>query len=146
MSGHHCLGPPGPDQALGDLGAGAVEAEERPAGDLEEELRAIFEVRPPEAVEDLHRQPDRVVLRSEHDGRHGAHEDSSRDARAAVSTQVMRRFTATGRMTDHGNRPKVERLKELGHVIGILIHVVPIPGLTGTSVSTPIVGDAAKPL
>jgi hypothetical protein len=39
---------------------------------------------------------------------------------------------------------KVEFLRQLGEVVCVSVHVVPLPRLAGTAVPTPVMGDAAK--
>lgn len=70
---HHALHPPRFDQSLRHRRAGAVEIEKRAAGDIEEELRPIREIRRAEPIEHLDRQPAGIGVSLEHDRRNGTH-------------------------------------------------------------------------
>lgn len=71
-SAHGTLLPPAPDLALADLGALTVEAEERPGGDVDEELRSVFFHGSPETVKDTHLRALGVGVGFEHQRRDGA--------------------------------------------------------------------------
>src|ERR1039458_4594699 len=60
-----------------------------------------------------------------------------------MSTDVARHFPATGREADQEDLLQVQRVEEIGEVIGVGVHVVAGPRLTGSSVAAPVMGDAA---
>jgi len=144
VAAHHSLSPPGIHHSLGRLRAGTVEIEEGTACDLEKELRSVGEVSLPKAVEHLHRQAAWIDRRLDHDRRHCAHQYRLGDALGAVPADVARDFASTCRVADHEYVPKFERLHQLGEVVRVLIHVVPVPWLTRATMAAPVVSDAAK--
>jgi hypothetical protein len=60
-----------------------------------------------------------------------------------VATDVAGDFPAPRGMADHGDFFQIELVKKLCQVVGILIHVIPVPGLARAAMSTAIVRDAA---
>ena len=60
-----------------------------------------------------------------------------------MTTDVARYFAAAGGVADHHRVFQVQFLEQLGQVVGVSVHVIAIPRLTGTPVTTPVVCDAA---
>src|SRR5208283_3059735 len=50
-------------------------------------------------------------------------------------------LTPAGGMTDHGCIFEIEMVHQLGKILGVLIHVVALPGLARASMAAAIVGD-----
>ena len=131
------------DQALRDLRTGPVEAEERAAGDVEEELRAIGQIRLAKPVEDLIGSPPGLAVVFSMIG-----------GTAPISTALVTRLCRGARCKRATSPPPVEWptmtasfrssfCEQLRQVIGVGVHVVAIPGLTRATVAAPVVRDAA---
>src|SRR5690349_5007651 len=65
---------------------------------------------------------------------------------SAVSADIVGDHAASRRMADEGRIAKVQFLKEFVEIIGIGIHVVALPRLVGTAVTSAVHGDAAIPI
>ncbi len=144
VPGHHPLRPPGLDQALRNLGPRTVEAEEGTAGHVQEELRPVSQIGLAEAVKHLHGQTAGTGLCLEHDRWHRSHEHSLGNPCRAMAADVAGHFPAACRVTDHHHVSQVQQLKQLRHIVSILVHVIAIPRLAGTSMPAAVVRDTAK--
>src|SRR5450631_1203260 len=60
-----------------------------------------------------------------------------------MARDVAGDLTAAGGVADVNRVLEVQRGHQRGEVVSVGVHVVAIPGLTRTAMSTPIVGDAA---
>ena len=60
-----------------------------------------------------------------------------------MAADVAGDFAAAGRVADQDRVVQVERLDELGEVVGVGVQVVAVPGLAGTPASATVVGDGA---
>lgn len=114
---HHPLRPPALYHALADLRAVAIEAEEWTAGDIEEELRSIFQHRSPEPVEDVYGKSAGIGSRLEHKWWDGTDQDSlGHPARSMASNHPGHLTTACG-MANHHGILEVEVFEELVQVV-----------------------------
>src|SRR5258708_12492312 len=60
-----------------------------------------------------------------------------------MSTEVACDFTSTGRVPHMDRVFQVKLLGELREIVRVGVHVVAVPGLRGTAVASPVVGDDA---
>ena len=139
----HALVPERVAYPPGRVGAGAVGAEERPVGEVAVELGTVGEGSRPEAVEHLDRHPARVVGRAQHERGHRRDECDLHDPAGAVPADVAGDFPAAGGEADEGDLAQIEFFDQRGEVVGVGVHVVAVPGLSGPSVAAAVVGDAA---
>src|SRR5580658_10773541 len=58
-----------------------------------------------------------------------------------MAGQVVHHFAAASRMADMNRILEVEMCGQRRQVVGIMIHVMAVPGLAGTSVSPPVVSN-----
>ena len=142
---HHRLAPPIVDDRLGHLGAGPVEAVERPAREIAVELRAVGGELSPKAIEHLDRQAAGVGGRLHQDRRHGTDENQLGDAALAlaVAGDVVRRLAAPRGMAEMDCVAQVEMLDHGCDVCGVVVHVVAVAHLGRSAVLAPVVGDHA---
>jgi hypothetical protein len=75
-----------------------------------------------------------------------AGEQHPRDAPCPVTRQIANDFTTPHRITDQRNIAKVELLDHSGQIAGERVEIAASPGILGSSVTAPIIGDAAQPL
>jgi hypothetical protein len=61
-----------------------------------------------------------------------------------VATDVARDLATSRREADQDDIPKIERADERREVIGVGVHLVAVPGLTGAAVAAAVVSDAAQ--
>mmetsp|Transcript_1430 Transcript_1430/g.4292 ORF Transcript_1430/g.4292 Transcript_1430/m.4292 type:complete len:282 (+) Transcript_1430:982-1827(+) len=142
-AGLHALHVEAVDQPGRRLGAGPVEAEEGAAGDVLVELGAVVERGLAQAVEDGFRHAVGMGRAGAHDGRDGAHEHHLGHACRAMAADVAGHLAAAG-----GEAHQRRALHVLGaqhgvEVVGVLIHGVVGPGLTGAAVAAAVMGDDA---
>lgn len=71
----------------------------------------------------------------------GPDEHSLGHQRCAMTADVVGDFAAAGRMADEHNVTEIERLDELGQIVGVLVHIVALPGLVRAAMTAPVVGD-----
>ena len=138
----HALQPERIAHALRHLRAGPVGAVERDRQILEE-LRAIGQHAGAHGVECLDRRATRIRRRLQHQRRHGADQHRFGDALRAVAADVTRDLAAAGRMADVDGVLQIQCFHERGEIVGIGVHVVAVPRLTGSAVAAAIVRDAA---
>src|SRR5262249_59914338 len=69
-----------------------------------------------------------------------------RDAFVTVPADVARDFAAAGRVTDHRDVLKIQRLDQRCEIVGIAVHVVPARCLAGSAMATTIVCDDPEAL
>ncbi len=143
VAGQHALHPERVDHSLRGLGAGAVEAEERAAGEIAVQLRAVGDRRGANAIEDVDGQPSRVGCRLEHEGRDGGDQRRPGEAATAVPADVACDFAAAGREPDQRGRLQIQRVEKRRQIVGIRVHLVAVPRLVGTAVPAAIVRDDA---
>ena len=132
-------------QALVARHAVAIEAVER-HGQVVEELRAVLGGAVADAVEHRQRRAVRIGVGLQHQRRHRADQHDLRDAGRAVAAEIVRHLAAPGRMADQDQIAQVERLDQLGQIVGVLVHVVAVPGLVGAAMAAAVMGDHAKAL
>jgi len=77
-------------------------------------------------------------------GRDGADEDRLRHALGAVAADVADDLPTARGMADVDGLLEVECLGELRQVVGVGVHVIPIPGLARTAVAAAVMRDAAE--
>ena len=136
------------DHALRRLGARPVVAVERPAREIDIELRAAGGELLAKSVEHFDRQSARIGRCLDHDRRHGADQHQLGDAalRLAMPRDVARRLAAAGRMADVHGIAQIEMLDDREGVGGVVIHVVTVADLGRAAVTAAIVGDDAETL
>jgi hypothetical protein len=61
--------------------------------------------------------------------------------RRAVAPELVGDLAPAGRVADQHDVAQVELCDQFGQVVGVLVHVVAIPGLVGSSVATAVVRD-----
>lgn len=133
--------PPALNEPLRGLGAGKVEAEKGTGWDVEEELGAVGYHGGAETVEDGYGQAEGVAFLQHHDRWDGAHDGGFRDAAGAVAAEESDYFSAAGGMTNKHHVFKVQVLEDGEEIIRVGVHVVSIPGLAGSPMTSTIVGD-----
>ncbi|MNS14787.1 hypothetical protein D3C72_464110 [compost metagenome] len=141
MAGHHALHPEPVDHALGRFGARFVEAEERAAGEVDVQLRAVYQRRLANAVEYFDRQAAGVGCGLEHQRRHCGNQPDLGHSAGAVTTDVTRHFAATGGETEQHGVLQIEPFDQLRQIVGVMVHVVARPRLAGTTMTATVVGD-----
>ncbi|CAG9194520.1 hypothetical protein BGLA2_1110064 [Burkholderia gladioli] len=141
----HALAPPVLDHALMNRRARAIEAIERAARHVEEELRAVVGQRLTEAVEHLDGQAFGVGIGLLHERGHRADQYRLRDApgRLAMLGDIAGDFTAAGRVADVDGVLQVERLDHGEGVGRVMVHVVSVRYLRRAAMPATIVGDHA---
>jgi hypothetical protein len=141
-AGHHALKPERLAHALGNLRARSVVAIEG-HGQVLEKLGAVIQHTLADAIEHIDRQTTGICRRLQHQRWNGADQNRLRYSFCAVATDVTGNFAAAGGVADVDHVAEVELLHKLCEVVGIGVHVVAVPGLTGTAVSATIMRDAA---
>ena len=124
-----------------DFRARPVVAVERPARELEVELRPVGGKLFPQAVEHLERQAAGVGWCLHHDRWHGADEHQLRDPALAVAGDGAGRLAAAGGVTDMDGVAQVQLRDDLGDIGRVVVHVVPLPDLGRPAVAAAVVGD-----
>src|SRR5690606_13420604 len=84
-----------------------------------------------------------VVAGAQHEGRDRADQHRLLHPRGAVAADVASHFAAAGGEADHGDIAQVERGDHRRQVVGVVVHVVAVPGLAGAAMATAVVGDHA---
>src|ERR1700677_3570763 len=97
---HHSLAPPVVDHSLGCFSAGAVVAVKGSGGQIDVKLRAIRGNLCLKAVKHGLRQTTGIIRGLDHNRRHRTDKHSFRYPTFAVTGDVSRHFSTTGRMTD----------------------------------------------
>src|SRR5512132_3204890 len=140
---HHALRPPVLNDRLRRLSAWAVEAVKGPSRQIDIELRTVGGELPAQIIEYLDRQTAGIGRSLHHDRRHGAdqHQLGDPPLTLAVLCNVARRLTTAGRVADMDRAPQVEMLNHCGGVSGVVIHVVTIANLRGSTMAAAIMGD-----
>src|SRR6202011_1006455 len=64
----------------------------------------------------------------------------------AVTGNVAGDFAAAGRVADVDRLFQVQLRNELGEVVGVVVHVIAVPGLARAAVAAAIVGNASIPM
>ncbi len=127
--------------AFGDFRAGSVIAVEQHA-EIVPECGAVGENGLTNLVEGLDGQAAGVVRCFEHERWNGGDEDGFGDAVGSVPRDVASHFTTACGVTDVDGIGELEFLDEFGEVVGVGVEVVAGPGLAGTAMAAPVVGDA----
>src|SRR5207253_10737480 len=60
-----------------------------------------------------------------------------------MPTQIARHLTAAGGMADMDGVFQVEMRRKSGQVVGVMVHIVALGGLSGATMATAVVGDHA---
>src|SRR5690606_10886308 len=120
--------------------------EERTRGDVQVLLGAVFPRGLAEPVEQFDRGAVGGVVGAQHE--RGDRADQHRPAHppAAVAADVAGDFAAAGGEAHQGDVAQVQRGDHRGQVVGVVVHVVAVPGLARTAVAAPVVGDDAVAL
>ena len=92
----HALQPPALYHTLAHLGAVPIEPEERTAGDVEEELRPIFQHGGSKAVKDVYRKSGGIGRRLDHKWWDGADEDGLGHPAGSVASNEPGHLTTAG--------------------------------------------------
>src|SRR5450759_4539625 len=143
MTGLHPLEPERVDRALRDLGSGPVGPEERAAGEILVELRAVDDGAEADLVERLDRQAAGIGRRLQHQRRNGGNQRDLGHPFRAVTADIAGDFAAARGEADQDGTLQVERFDELREVVGIGVHIVATPWLARPAMATTVVGDAA---
>ncbi len=128
--------------ALRHLGTRSVGAEEGRA-EILVELRTVPADASADLVERLDGQAARIGLRLEHQWRHRAHQHGLGNARGAVAADISGHLAATGGMADQHRVFQIERVDERREIVGVVVHVVAVPGLARSSTAATVMGDGA---
>ena len=94
----------------------------------------------------LDRDSSGIARRLQHARRHRAHEHCLRHSLRTMATDVAGHLAAARRVSDMNDVRQVELLDEFRKVVGVRVHVIPVPGLGRPSVTAPVVGDGAIPV
>ena len=94
-------------------------------------------------IEDLLRQTIRIGIRLYHQRRDCTDEGGLRDTALAMLPQIMRYLTAAGGMADVNGVLQIEMRGQGRKIGGIVVHVMALAYLRGTSVTAPVMGDDA---
>jgi hypothetical protein len=107
------------------------------------EPRTVGGELPAQIVEYLDRQTAGIGRSLHHDRRHGAdqHQLGDPPMTLAVLCDVARCLTTAGRVANMHRAPQVEMLNHCGGVSGVVIHVMMIANLRGSTMAAPIMGD-----
>src|SRR5260370_13007331 len=60
-----------------------------------------------------------------------------------MTTQIVRHLAAAGGMADMDGVFQVEMRRKSGQVVGVMVHIVAISGLSGATMATAVMGDHA---
>ena len=112
-AGHHALLPPGPDLPVGHFGGVAVVIEKGSAGDVDEELRAVFDQGRAIEVEGLDRHAIGVGVGLDHLRRDCANQDCLANALGAVPAHIMGNLAAARGVPDDHGVFEIEMLEQL---------------------------------
>src|ERR1700674_4923528 len=137
---HHPLQPPVLPDAFGNLGARPVVSVER-EGNVPIKLRPIFRILGSQVVEHRDGRASRILVRLHHQRRHRADEHGHADALLAVPPNVTGNLSAAGRVAHMDYVLQVKLFGEGCEIVGVGVHVIAIPGLGGTAVTSPVVRD-----
>jgi hypothetical protein len=129
VPGPHPLEPEQVHHALRNLSPGSVGPEERTAGKILVELRAVGQGAQADLVERLHRQAAGIGRRLQHQRRDGGDQRGLGHPLRAVAADIAGHFAPAGGEADEDGVFEVQRFEEFREVVGIGIHVVTIPGL-----------------
>ena len=138
----HALQPEGVAQPVRNFRARPVETVKGKA-EIFEELSAIVQYRSAKLIKHLDWQASRVLGGLQHQRRDSADQYGFGYAARPVAADVPRDFSAAGGMSDVDRVAKVKRRNKFGEIIGVGIHIVAVPGLSGTSVTSAVVRNAA---
>jgi hypothetical protein len=105
------------------------------------ELRAVASYAFADAVEHFERRAFGVSLCLQHQGRHDADQHHFRDPLRAVAADIAHNFPAAHRMPDDNDVPEVQSDDQLSEIIGKLVHIVAVPRLVGSAMTTAIMGN-----
>jgi len=94
-----------------------------------------------ESVKHFFGKAARIGFGLQHQRRHGAYQDGLRRPAFAVPGQIVRHLAAASRMADVNGVPEIEMCRQRGQVVGVVVHVVAVAGLGGSSVAAPVMGD-----
>ncbi len=105
------------------------------------EFGAIVEHALADGVEDRERRALGAGLALQHQWWHGPKWHGLGHARRAVAPDRVGDLAPATRVADQHDVAQVELCDQLGQVVGVLVQVVTIPGLVGSSVATAVVRD-----
>src|SRR5438309_4432358 len=140
---HHALPPPVLDDRLRGFRTRAVEAIERPSGQIAIELRAISRELRLQSIKHFFGKAAGIFLRLHHQRRYRADQRSLRYPAFAMPSQIMRYLAAAGGMTNVHGLLQVEMRGQSRKVVGVMIHVMAVARLGGPAVASSVMGDDA---
>src|SRR5580698_7711951 len=137
-SSHHALEPPLLPDAFRYLCARPVVAVERKS-DVLVKLWPILYIRGSQAVEHLDGGTRGILVGLHHERRHGADEHGHGNTLGTVTANITRHLPTAGGVADMDCVLQVELFREFGEIIGVGIHIVAVPGLSGATMAPPVV-------
>src|SRR3989442_596852 len=129
-------------RALRDLGTRSVGPEEGGA-EILVELRTIGTQTGAELIEHLNGEAAWIGRRLEHQRGYRSHQHGLSEARGPVAADVAGHLAAAGGMAHQHRVVQIERVEERRQVVGVVVQVVAVPGLAGSSTATTVMGDGA---
>src|SRR6478609_240698 len=142
-STHHTLTPPVLDDRFRRFRARPVEPIEWSLRQVAIKLRPIGCKLRLQSVEYFFGKAAGIRRRLHHQRRHRANQRSLRDSFFAMPSQIMRYLAAAGGMTNVHCVFQIKMRSQSRKIIGVMIHVMAVAGLSGPSVATPVMGDDA---
>src|SRR5262249_60357687 len=114
---------------------------------VERQRKVLVELRPvsrdsvSNAIEGRDGQAARILFRLQHERRHSANENSLGDAFRSVTSDVASYFAASGRVTDVNCVLQIKMFSQRCEIVGIGVHLVPIPRLAGAPMTAAVVRE-----
>ena len=143
---NHALAPPVGDNTFLRLGTRSVIAVERTARHISIELRTIGRKLRLQVIEHRFRQTTRVAFGLDHQRWYRADDRGFEDFVLAMAGDVVDDFTAAGGVADVHGFFHAQMVDHRQDIIGVVIHVVTVPDLARTSMTTAIMGNHPKAL
>src|ERR1700686_2534157 len=137
---HHPLQPPVLPDAFGNLCAGPVVSVERQRY-VPIKLRPIFRILGSQVVEHRNGRTSGILVRIHHQRRHRADKHGHADTFRAVPSNVSSNFSAARGMAYMDRVLQVKLFCEDREIVSISVHIVTIPRLGGTAVTSPVMRD-----
>src|SRR4029078_7680556 len=76
--------------------------------------------------------------------RHSANDRRLRHALVAMTSEITHHLAAAGRVADVDRILEVEMIRDGLQIVGIVVHVVPVAGLSRATMSTPVSRNDAE--
>src|SRR6476469_2832292 len=138
---HHPLAPPVPDHRFDGFDPWTVEAVERPRGKIVVELAPVgCDVRL-QIVEHCLRQPNRIGVRLHHQRRYRANYGGLCHAVFAMAGEVVHHLATASGVANVNYILQIEMPGHRREIVGVMVHAVPVAGLSGTTMAAAIMGD-----